>query len=98
MIARNFSRARLVFALAPALFVALPSFAQDSSLFQIVYQSVSCSIFHRTGWVCSFELEVHLSDLALNHKVNWLDQCIANLLYESVQLYGFYTCVDSSIH
>src|SRR6266481_1248214 len=31
MIAHNFSRARLAFALAPALFVVLPSFAQDSS-------------------------------------------------------------------
>ena len=31
MIAHNFSRARLAFAIAPALFVALPSFAQDSS-------------------------------------------------------------------
>src|SRR6266478_7674310 len=30
MIAHNFSRARLALALAPALFVALPSFAQDS--------------------------------------------------------------------
>ena len=31
MLAHNFSRAHLALALAPALFVALPSFAQDSS-------------------------------------------------------------------